>query len=494
MTWADRFAAGQRIGQGLMDSYQTARRQRGFRDVADAQVQQVDQPFTAEDGEQLQAIATARDPNGNPYYRLEPSPDGRGYVVHSNFQAEGQTPQPAAIAPRSQYKFLNKTFDQRPDDQTVERLRYGAMADAVARDDPLRGMEMRQAIKRDERDDTRMGMEVKRFDAEQDERATKKKLEADRREFFKGLNGMDDEALAAAVGSEFSRDGSGVDAMLTFDPQSRKFLFASNVPGMPSRTLSRGELMNYAMGVWEQGNGDFQAGLRMSMDTIREKRRMDEASRQEAAGIARANADVHYKGLGHDLDVKRTDNDAAYKQGALANQRAELGERRRHNQAQEGIASQSAKRAASSAARSELASTAQATTYMKDEQGNVVAVTPVINKKTGEVEYKQAPVGKGLSRMGDREPRDPVLASVDREVHAARQNGASPEEINQIVRDGYRRHGRATPELKSIMESGVNPKTGQPFSPEDVEKYNRMHPNDKIPVPKRQPRGVTGAW
>lgn len=131
-------------------------------------------------------------------------------------------------------------------------------------------------------------------------------LDAGRRAEMKRLQGLKDDELADLLGDEFSRDGSGVDAMLTFDPKQKKYLFASKIPGFPSQVLSKPELLNYAMGLWEAGNGDISAGLQTQLATITAQRGLKNQDYTRADALARGNADLHFKGLAAANDAERT--------------------------------------------------------------------------------------------------------------------------------------------------------------------------------------------
>lgn len=145
---------------------------------------------------------------------------------------------------------------------------------------------------------------------DKDEKAFK--LEDGRRAEFARLNKLSPEALVETLGGEFSRDGSGVDAMLTYDEKANKYLFASKVPGMPSRTLSKPELMRYALGLWEAGNGDLAAGMQAQIDGIRTQRELRKEDAARAATLASGNADLFFKKLTADNDAARTNAVSRY--------------------------------------------------------------------------------------------------------------------------------------------------------------------------------------
>lgn len=158
MGWASGFRAGSDVARQAIETYQQARQRREFDQIAQA-APETSQGFTAQDGEQLQAIANAKDANGVPYYTVEAGQNG-GYGVRSNFQVQGddgQMVQPEAVgmAPRQVTDFLGQRYAGTMDQPALERARYGAYADVVARTDPIQGLRMRREMAQQERDDVR---------------------------------------------------------------------------------------------------------------------------------------------------------------------------------------------------------------------------------------------------------------------------------------------------------------------------------------------------
>jgi len=163
MSFARNFALGQQIAKTAMDTYNTARQNKEFEDIQKAKPEEFS-GYTAQDGEQLAAIANAKDAQGNPYYTLEAQPGGQ-YGIRSNFQVQGAdgqmvTPADVGIQQRRVANFLGQRYDA--DQLTPERmegLRARAMAGAVSKTDPIRGLGLMQSIKAGERDDTRFDWE-----------------------------------------------------------------------------------------------------------------------------------------------------------------------------------------------------------------------------------------------------------------------------------------------------------------------------------------------
>lgn len=293
MSFAQKFAAGQQIAKTALDTYDTARKKRELSDIMQAK------PET---------LAPVSDLTPAP--EATTNPDGTPAVPVLG--ARQSTPK--------QYKFLGNTYDTELTPEQQASLRYERLADVVGKDDPVRGLEMRRAITRDKRDDTEFGWKVS-------DRATAEKLKTGRRDYFNKINGMSDEDLTQHVGGSFSKDGSGIDAMLVFDPATRSHILASNVPGFPTQRLSREEVLNKAMGIWETGNGDFDAGMQRALNTIKTQRELQARNLEVSAGIAKANADNYYKGRSADNDDARV----ALTREQVGIQRAQLGASQRQN-------------------------------------------------------------------------------------------------------------------------------------------------------------------
>lgn len=469
-TFGDQFESGQRFAQGLLGTYRDARQRRQLRDINDAQVQQLPPQYTVEDGDQLRAIAAARDPNGNPYYNLTPSADGLGYQVQPNFDAPT-----VGVAPRQQFRYLGQSFNSAPTPVQMDRAKLRALADVIGQDDPVRAAGVLSNLRADERADQHLGLAVNQdaraqtsFQAAQDDRSERKGIEADRRAFVKQLQAMPEDQLAESLGGAFSADGSGVDAMLTYDPKSKQFIFASKIPGMPSTVMSKAEAIQHAAGVWEMGNGDFTAGMKMVMDGLREQRRMGERQQDLAFKAAEGNATADYRNQSLGLRRQELANQHQERQAALADRQEARKER----------AADRAERTASQRA--------QATQLVEDDQGNLVGVTPVFDPKSGAVSYTQAPLGKGLRKPGSVKTLEEQWTKIEQGM-----GGMPAEEVRARREDFFASRGVAPDSAMALIRSPVNPQTGKPWTRQDYEAFNRRFPKSKVPVPGN---GATGSF
>lgn len=141
-----------------IDTYRDSNQRRALGRVADAKPEE-SQGYTAADGEQLAAMAAARDENGNPYYQIEAG-EGGGYGVRSNFQTQGDdgtmsTPGVVGMAPRKVTDFMGQRYEGSLDAKGLDNARTRAYADVISRDDPIKGMQMRRELATQERDEQR---------------------------------------------------------------------------------------------------------------------------------------------------------------------------------------------------------------------------------------------------------------------------------------------------------------------------------------------------
>lgn len=299
MGWAAGFRAGSDVARQAIQTYREAGLARDIEAAQKIAPEEIRAPAAT----QAQVDAATAETNALA------AQDAQDFGLEQPMQY--RAPQVGQATAPSRFKLGNQMLDTAPTEQQIAGVRRKAMVDAMTRFDPVQGMRMGMELERDDRERTR-------FTNEQSDRDTAKALERSRREYYKSLSGIKDgNQLAEMLGGAFSVDGSGVDAMLTFDEKSNKFLFASRVPGMPSRQLDRAELINMAMGVWEQGNGDFNRGMQMVLDGVREQRRLGEADRADAARVAEGNAGLYWKNKNFLLDEW-------YKQGSLANDTARV--------------------------------------------------------------------------------------------------------------------------------------------------------------------------
>lgn len=126
-SFASRFKAGSDIAKDLISTYGTAKRNKEIGDIAS---EKETASYTAEQAAELEALANAKDADGNPYYQLGNSDTGK-YTVAPNFQNETGA-EPAAYTPSTMaakgVSYLGKNYDA----PLSESQRMGAQQQAMA--------------------------------------------------------------------------------------------------------------------------------------------------------------------------------------------------------------------------------------------------------------------------------------------------------------------------------------------------------------------------
>lgn len=132
------------------------------------------QGYSTEDAAQLQAIANAKDPQGNPYYTVQ-STGGLGYQVQPNQNAtyldesgnrapyfaatgsEGGIDTTKNFSPRSVTNFLGQRYGAAgPTADEMEQARYRAMSDVLAESNPAEALRMRREMAGERRADEQL--------------------------------------------------------------------------------------------------------------------------------------------------------------------------------------------------------------------------------------------------------------------------------------------------------------------------------------------------
>jgi hypothetical protein len=156
MGWARGFQVGSEMGRSMIDTYRQARQQRELRDIREARPEE-SMGYTAEQGQQLEAIAGAINPEtGQPYYQIEAIPGTSQYRVTPNFQvagAEGQMQQamPVTMDTQRVTDYLGRRYEGSLSPEQQERAQYRAMADVIAQASPEGAARLRMAISQEER-------------------------------------------------------------------------------------------------------------------------------------------------------------------------------------------------------------------------------------------------------------------------------------------------------------------------------------------------------
>lgn len=152
MGFAAGLQAGERLGQGILDAYNQSKQYQEFDRIQKAEAEGI-QGYTPQMGQQLESIANAKDAQGNPVYQLTPQEGGAGYGLSVRNEQGGYTPvEGPGIQPQRTTQFLGQRYEGDLTPERMQGLRYSAMADVVARQDPFKALQMRQEATRMERE------------------------------------------------------------------------------------------------------------------------------------------------------------------------------------------------------------------------------------------------------------------------------------------------------------------------------------------------------
>lgn len=217
--------------------------------------------FTADDGEQLKAIANAKDADGNPAYNLTANEDG-SYTVATTADPSMR----GTIQQRTVTDFLGKRTDGALTDDQVASARQQAMAGIISRSNPVAGMQMLNSIKQGERDTQRFGWEKSN-----NERALRKADQADAdEEAVRSADTAASEWLQARLRNEdgTSRAGTVDDHLATTQFRAMK--------------LAEGGRLNEASNVYKEYAA--QSAVKLQMESAERDAALGKASAALAAG------------------------------------------------------------------------------------------------------------------------------------------------------------------------------------------------------------------
>lgn len=145
MGWASGLQAGIQLGRAILEGEERGR----MEEIQKAQATNIDQGYTAQMGEQLQGIATARDAQGNLAYQVTPQAGG-GYGLSVRNAEGGYTPvEGPGIQPQRVTEFLGQRYEGGLTPERMDVLRTRAMANAVS--DPRQRQQMLLAATAEER-------------------------------------------------------------------------------------------------------------------------------------------------------------------------------------------------------------------------------------------------------------------------------------------------------------------------------------------------------
>lgn len=194
------FAAGQHMANAYAEASKKA-------DIAKIAQEKESAAFTVQQGQELEALANAKDENGNPYYKLDANQDGT-YSVTPNFKDQtGDAPKdytPAKIAAKG-VTYLGQNFDGPLTDTQKTAAKTAALAGVYEKHGDLEGSaRVKSMAKQDRAADLSINA------AESQERQTK------RAEELQGKADAINQDVANYT-SQFTKNPDGTDRQLNYD-------------------------------------------------------------------------------------------------------------------------------------------------------------------------------------------------------------------------------------------------------------------------------------
>ena len=181
MSFGAQFLAGQKFAQGLIDTYRDAQQRRELDEISKAQPVNAD--FLSDDAS-AKVQAAAADPTQHIGYDV----GAKAYMATPKLGEDEMGPaQPKQIATAAPMTELlgNRTPGTMTPDQ-VSSAKFKAMADVIAKGDPIQGMRLQREVKQGERDDKRWEREDAAATKADNDKAFAEKLDGQVGEWFKG--------------------------------------------------------------------------------------------------------------------------------------------------------------------------------------------------------------------------------------------------------------------------------------------------------------------
>lgn len=181
MSVAEQFLAGQKFAQGLLDTYRSARQSRELEDISKAQPVNAD--FLSDDAS-AKVQAAAADPSQQIGYDVGAKAYMATPKLGENEMGPAQPKQIATAAPMTELLGKRTPGTMTPDQ--VSNAKFKAMADVIAKSDPIQGMRLQREVKQGERDDKRWEREDATATKAENDKAFAEKLDGQVGEWFKG--------------------------------------------------------------------------------------------------------------------------------------------------------------------------------------------------------------------------------------------------------------------------------------------------------------------
>ena len=161
------FIKGYGLGQRLVGDYRQGQQDQELKAISEERPVTID-GYSPQDGQQLEAIANAKDENGQPYYQIGADESGRYTVTPNQGGAGGEAGAPVQLPTQQRTQFLGQTYDQAPDAGAITNARTMAMAGVMKKFGNVgEGQRLEQQAQQGQREDKRFGWEQQRATREQ---------------------------------------------------------------------------------------------------------------------------------------------------------------------------------------------------------------------------------------------------------------------------------------------------------------------------------------
>ena len=181
MSFGQQFLAGQKFAQGLIETYRDAQQRRELDEISKAQPVNAD--FLSDDAS-AKVQAAAADPTQHIGYDV----GAKAYMATPKLGEDEMGPaQPKQIATAAPMtELLGKRTPGAMTPDQVSNAKFKAMADVIAKGDPIQGMRLQREVKQGERDDKRWEREDATAKKDEADKAFAEKLDGQVGEWFKG--------------------------------------------------------------------------------------------------------------------------------------------------------------------------------------------------------------------------------------------------------------------------------------------------------------------
>lgn len=181
MSFGAQFLAGQKFAQGLIDTYRDAQQRRELDEISKAQPVNAD--FLSDDAS-AKVQAAAADPSQQIGYDTGIKAYMATPKLGENEMGPAQPKQIATAAPMTELLGKRTPGTMTPDQ--VSNAKFKAMADVIAKGDPIQGMRLQREAKQGERDDKRWEREDATATKAENDKAFAEKLDGQVGDWFKG--------------------------------------------------------------------------------------------------------------------------------------------------------------------------------------------------------------------------------------------------------------------------------------------------------------------